>query len=96
MTSRNRRPTGGRHPGPPIAASSATGRTSGAGLSNPLGALGAQDPENSTRFMLLGVCAGQDELAEFESGREYMQDYFARAEERWAQPRDLTTREPVA
>ncbi len=57
---------------------------------------GHQDRGDPTRFMLFELWTSAEAFVEFESGREYMQDYLARAGELWAEPRDLTAWEVVA
>ena len=58
--------------------------------------VGHQDPEDPTRFMLHEVWRSEETFTEFESGRDYLQDYLARVGGLWAEPRDLTIWEPVA
>ena len=52
---------------------------------------GHQDRDDPSRFMVFEIWTSEKEFVEFLSGRDYMQDYLARADKLWAGDRELTT-----
>jgi quinol monooxygenase YgiN len=57
---------------------------------------GYQDPQDRTRFTLVEIWRSAEEFHEFDGNREYLHAYLERAQQMWAQPRDLSIMAEVA